>query len=241
MSWTTDGKTLLACSMDGSVAAVILSSKEMGTPIPDSKQYELMRDRYGKNFGTIANIKTSATMTNGAGPVVIENPEMLKNDANIKTTNGHDFSRSNSATSKNRLYPQGPTDKQIEARTSDGKRRITPIYIPMSTAENGTQISGTASRFGITEFGSSSTQERSKIAIEKRNDVVKPNVSPNKVICNNESSAEPLDKTEDQNKEPGKDVKAKKPETTEPKANIIQVHKFSALFRTISTKCFEFR
>ena len=90
--------------MDGSVAAVILTSKEIGNPIPDSKLYEIMRDTYGKNFGTIANHK-SASMTNG-GPVVIENPEMLKKDA-VKNTNGHDLSRSNSTgTSKPRLHPQ---------------------------------------------------------------------------------------------------------------------------------------
>ena len=90
--------------MDGSVAAVILTSKEIGNPIPDSKLYEIMRETYGKNFGTIANLK-SASMTNG-GPVVIENPEMLKRDA-VKNTNGHDLSRSNStSTSKPRLHPQ---------------------------------------------------------------------------------------------------------------------------------------
>ena len=98
------GKLLLACSMDGSVAAVILTSKEIGNPIPDSKLYEIMRETYGKNFGTIANLK-SASKTNG-GPVVIENPEMLKRDA-VKNTNGHDLSRSNStSTSKPRLHPQ---------------------------------------------------------------------------------------------------------------------------------------
>lgn len=192
LCWTSDGRVLLACSMDGSVAAVILDDKEIGTPIPDSKLYEMMRDQYGKNYGTIANLKTSSSMTNGGGPVVIENPEMLQNNnasnSKINVTNGHDFSRSNSASaSKPRLYPQGPTDKQIEARTSDGRRRITPIFIPMTSMENGAPGSGSgtpgaaASRFGITEFGSASTQERSKISVEKRDDIVKPNVSPNKV------------------------------------------------------------
>ena len=93
--------------MDGSVAAVILTSKEIGTPIPDSKLYEIMREQYGKNFGTIANLK-SKTMTNG-GPVVIENPEMLKagNGNAVKATNGHDLSGSNSTgTSKHRLHPK---------------------------------------------------------------------------------------------------------------------------------------
>ena len=93
-----------------------------------------MRSTYGKNYGTIANLATSSTsMTNG-GPVVIENPDMLKKDeTKTNATNGHDFSRSSFSnnSSKAKLYSrQNPTDKQIEARTSDGKRRITPIFIP---------------------------------------------------------------------------------------------------------------
>ncbi len=109
LSWSQDGKVLMACSMDGSVAAVILSAKEIGTPVPDSKLYDIMLDQYGKNFGTIANLKTSSgSMTNGAAktPMVIENPEMLKADTTIgngngtRTTNGHDaFMTGNSSTS----------------------------------------------------------------------------------------------------------------------------------------------
>ena len=99
----------LTVKMDGSVAAVVLNKKEIGNPIPDSKLYEIMRDQYGKNVGTIANLK-SASMTNG-GPVVIENPEMLKTGGcgnPVKATNGHDFSRSNSTSTsaKPRLHPQ---------------------------------------------------------------------------------------------------------------------------------------
>ena len=37
----------------------------------------------------------------------------------------------NGGGAKKKVYvPKGPTDKQIEARTPDGKRRITPIFIP---------------------------------------------------------------------------------------------------------------
>ena len=35
--------------------------------------------------------------------------------------------------------------------------------------------------FGSAEFGSSSTQEKSQIAIEKRDDIVTPNISPGKI------------------------------------------------------------
>ena len=36
---------------------------------------------------------------------------------------------------KKKSVPRGPTDKQIEARTPDGRRRITPIFIPPNSAE----------------------------------------------------------------------------------------------------------
>ena len=59
-------------------------------------------------IGTIANLATSSAcnITNG-GPVVIENPEMLKKDK-TSATNGHDISRSssNNSLAKSKLYPQ---------------------------------------------------------------------------------------------------------------------------------------
>jgi protein HIRA/HIR1 len=89
------------------------------------------------------------------------------------------------------LSPQGPTDKQIEARTSDGRRRITPIFIPPPSVDNGLDEAGglSASTFGMGEFASSSTQEKSRIAIEKRDDIVRPNVSPGKVSNENSNTA----------------------------------------------------
>ena len=71
------------------------------------------------------------------GTVVIENPDMLK--ASAKYSNGHTASPATAA--KTRLYLKGPTDKQIEARTSDGRRRITPIFIPPPAIENGATVS----------------------------------------------------------------------------------------------------
>ena len=49
---------------------------------------------------------SACNITNG-GPVVIENPEMLKKDK-TSATNGHDISRSssNNSLAKSKLYPQ---------------------------------------------------------------------------------------------------------------------------------------
>ena len=223
VSWSSDGQVLLACSMDGTIAATVLSREEIGKPIPDSRLYELLKDQYGKNFGTIANLKSASAITNG-GPVVIENPDMLKKKpSSVSSTNGFDGSRSsmasNTPTKNNKLHPKGPVDKQIEARTSDGKRRITPIFIPMAV-ENGSTPQQ-SQPFGLAEFGSSSTQEKSRIAIEKREGIVKPNVSPNKVK-NGEVSNPEATSSQQTNGTNQPSVKEEK-----PKVNIIQVRKFA--------------
>ena len=207
LTWSRDGKLLLACSMDGTVAAVILSDSEIGSTLSQDKVQELMVSQYGKNIGKAALAKAIINAkTNGvnSGPKIIENPDLLKANSNFDKNselvngNGHNGvenlnERSDSTTSskgaKLRLYPKGPTDKQIEAKTSDGRRRITPIYIPPPSLENGDDVEQNGSiNFGNAEFGSSSTQEKSKIAIELKNEIVTPNVSPGKFSNDNSNS-----------------------------------------------------
>ena len=137
----------------------------------------------------------------------------------------------------NKLYPQNPTDKQIEARTSDGRRRITPIFIPPPNVENGEhpEQSGTTSqRFGMVEFGSSSTQEKSRIAVEKRNDIVKPNISPGKTReneNNQKSDQDQNNKTTKQDTPPTSTSTASSVRKEEPKVNVIQVCKLGIQIR----------
>ena len=197
---------------------------------------------------------SACNITNG-GPVVIENPEMLKKDK-TSATNGHDISRSssNNSLAKSKLYPQvkdtsvsrqkkiffflnlkltsyslihpqNPTDKQIEARTSDGRRRITPIFIPPPNVENGApEQSATSQRFGMVEFGSSSTQEKSRIAVEKRNDIVKPNISPGKTRENEHPTSDDQNNMTKQDTPTTITSTASSVRNEEPKVNIIQVN-----------------
>ena len=89
------------------------------------------------------------------------------------------------------ILAQGPLDKQIEMKTSDGRRRITPIFIlPNSEAANsmmanpvanGTNGNSTSSEsLAKYHMQSSSSGAKSKIRIEKVDGVVEPNVSPGK-------------------------------------------------------------
>ncbi len=164
LSWSRDGRVLIACSMDGSVAAVVLKEEELGRPISEEKKRDLLSKMYGKNIGLPA-IKSSKKEVNGtSAPMVVENPELLLRP------NGDAPSPSRKPERlKEKPKPRGPTDKQIEARTSDGKRRITPIFIPPDESSQG---------FGSGEFQSQSTKETSTIEIEKKEGIVNPNVSP---------------------------------------------------------------
>ncbi|XP_063359905.1 protein HIRA [Cydia amplana] len=68
-----------------------------------------------------------------------------------------------------------PVDRQIETRTSDGKRRITPVFIPLTMVASeslGSIPTGTENCF------STSSQSKSRIRVERRDDIViHPNVS----------------------------------------------------------------
>ena len=81
------------------------------------------------------------------------------------------------------IAKRGPTDKQLEMMTSDGRRRITPIYIlPTSDNSNMTnsQNGNSCESFGKFQMQSSSSESKSKIVIEKLTGIVAPNVSPGK-------------------------------------------------------------
>ena len=53
LSWSKDGRLLLACSMDGTVAAVILSEAEIGKRLSQDRVEEMMIAQYGKNIGKV--------------------------------------------------------------------------------------------------------------------------------------------------------------------------------------------
>ena len=163
---------------------------------PDNRT-SMLTKIYGQNIGLVKNSK----------PIMIENPEFLK-----LTQNGNDSDaietdsapRVNGGTKLTPSFPKrGPTDKQLEMMTSDGRRRITPIFI-LPDAENTintTVINGNnCESFGKNQMQSSSSGAKSKIVIEKLDGIVEPNVSPGKksgspVSDNSQQSSSPAPKT----------------------------------------------
>ena len=88
---------------------------------------------------------------------------------------------------KKKLHPKGPTDKQIEAMTSDVKRRITPFFIPPMAMNGNVEVNEDSRSFGVTEFGSSSRKGRLDMSMKAMDKVVAPNISLGK-LRNNSSN-----------------------------------------------------
>ena len=135
LSWSTDGYELMVCSTDGSVAYICFSEKELGAPLPKQAIDDLYLSTYGcKCAGRQNTLSTSAD-------ILIEDPEMLKlhgtaekaqasTPENNKETGSPKSSVLNQSISLTSDSAKQPTiTKQMESRTKDGRRRITPVML----------------------------------------------------------------------------------------------------------------
>nr|XP_040025427.1 protein HIRA-like [Gasterosteus aculeatus aculeatus] len=124
ISWTLTGLGMLVCSMDGTVAYLDFSLDELGDPLNEEEKNSIHQNIYGKSLG-ITSTEAQLSTT------IIENPEMLK----------YQQERQSSARPlppKSTAWVDGGTledirknllKKQVETRTPDGRRRITPLCI----------------------------------------------------------------------------------------------------------------
>ncbi|NXQ44913.1 HIRA protein, partial [Catharus fuscescens] len=157
ISWTLNGLGILVCSMDGSVAFLDFSQDELGDPLSEEEKSNIHQSTYGKSLAIMTEAQLSTT--------IIENPEMLKyqqrqQQGDQKNSSLRDSS-GNSTAPKVASMVNGESledirknllKKQVETRTADGRRRITPLCIAQldtgdfSTAFfNSIPISGTLS------------------------------------------------------------------------------------------------
>lgn len=159
LSWSNDGYVLLACSGDGTIACLQFNEDQLGKPLSEEDKNSLYQRMYGKD----ATIDLSAQAEK---ELIIENAELLnvsqekprgppslipsaaKESPQVstpptsQTTSIQTIKNSTSSPSK-------PILKQTETRRPDGKRRITPMFIPISDSTSQSR----------TEFGSSSSQQ----------------------------------------------------------------------------------
>ena len=165
LSWTRKGFELLCCSVDGTVAYLSFSEEEIGKPLTKEEMAKLHKDTYGKSLAVSSSSNTAASQ-------VIETAAML---------NLQQMQKRQQMERKQQVLNQSAGDspqkgqqihsKQIETRTKDGRRRITPIFLapqpdlgeaplPFDASSNNTILS-------------TSSTETSKIIIERK-DLVSP-------------------------------------------------------------------
>ncbi|XP_033974150.1 protein HIRA isoform X2 [Trematomus bernacchii] len=135
ISWTLTGLGMLVCSMDGTVAYLDFSLDELGDPLNEEEKNSIHQNIYGKS---LAITSTEAQLST----TIIENPEMLKyqqeRQNSIQANSGPGSAGPESSAPKLNSMMNGESledirknllKKQVETRTADGRRRITPLCI----------------------------------------------------------------------------------------------------------------
>ncbi|XP_052737819.1 protein HIRA homolog [Bicyclus anynana] len=181
LSWSSDGLNLLACSSDGTVVCIQFTNKEIGTPLTIEEKNSFYEKIYGK---CLANESGGDLSSN----LLVECPEILlareKQEAKKELPKDESTPKSDKTQLKpvltpsptvSRDTPLRPMDRQIETRTSDGKRRITPVFIPLTSVDANESL---GSQPATESCFSTSSQSKSRIRVERRDDIViHPNVS----------------------------------------------------------------
>lgn len=131
ISWTLNGLGILVCSMDGTVAYLDFSQDELGDALNEEEKNTIHANIYGKSLAITTEAQLSTT--------IIENPEMLKYQQERHNAAQHANNASHDAqTPKLTSVVNGESledirknllKKQVETRTPDGRRRITPLCI----------------------------------------------------------------------------------------------------------------
>jgi protein HIRA/HIR1 len=162
LSWSHDGYVLLACSGDGTVACLQFNEDQLGKPLSEDDKNSLYQRMYGKD----ATIDISAQAEK---EMIIENSDLLNvtekprgppsllPQAAVAESPPVIFKPPQQATPKTvAASPNKPILKQVETKTADGKRRITPMFIPLTEDTPAAPM----------ELSSSSSS-RSQVVIEK--------------------------------------------------------------------------
>uniref|UniRef100_A0A2K6FHB4 Protein HIRA n=1 Tax=Propithecus coquereli TaxID=379532 RepID=A0A2K6FHB4_PROCO len=133
ISWTLNGLGILVCSMDGSVAFLDFSQDELGDPLSEEEKSRIHQSTYGKSLAIMTEAQLSTA--------VIENPEMLKyqrrqQQQQLDQKSAPAREPGSAASVAGVVNGESLEDirknllkKQVETRTADGRRRITPLCI----------------------------------------------------------------------------------------------------------------
>ncbi|XP_014226618.1 protein HIRA homolog [Trichogramma pretiosum] len=162
ISWSQTGLCCCACSKDGTTVFIQFNHDELGEPLDPASQLKLQENIYGKQ-------------TKGKF-LIIEDPSLYQEELPEPRPLEDLFKPPISSVKSNNVsseqpssIPKGPINKQIETKTKDGKRRITPMFIPV-TPDMEEDMEKVTSSEAEKPF-SSSSQAKSSIVIEKRDEV----------------------------------------------------------------------
>lgn len=173
LSWSNDGYVLLACSGDGTVACLQFNEEQLGKPLSEDDKNSLYQRMYGKD----ATIDISSQAEK---ELIIENADLLnlpqdkprgppslipntpKESPQIVSTPAPQTAIASSSPVSS--SPSKPILKQTETRRPDGKRRITPMFIPISDASSQSR----------TEFGSNTSTSSPQIEVQIQKEIKTP-------------------------------------------------------------------
>ena len=173
LSWSHDGYILLACSGDGTVACLQFNEDQLGKPLSEDDKNSLYQRMYGKDATIDISSQAekemivensdllSVTLEKPRGPPVLIPTTAVKESPPVTFKAPQITSTSVVST------PNKPILKQVETKTADGKRRITPMFIPLTEESPAAHA----------EL-SSSSQARSQIVIEKKTENVEVTAQP---------------------------------------------------------------
>lgn len=219
----------MACSWDGSVAYIEFDDKELGQIVSVEEKENLFQRMYGKkSFSTGVDKKAS---------VVIEDPDWIQPQLvgpsvpSVIEEDGGMLSSDSRASRTSQIVAKGPTDKQIETRTVDGRRRITPVFIPPLMEEDDAQSSHASNHSSaalVQPTFSSSTESRSKIVVEKRDEVTKPGLSST-------TSTSPSPPQVNARKEMSNILLSRRLERNEPERSVVSIRTSGSSAASVAT------
>ncbi|KAI3450698.1 hypothetical protein Pfo_007363 [Paulownia fortunei] len=162
LTWSPDGYSLFACSLDGTVATFHFDVNEIGDKLTDAELDDLKRNRYGDVRGRQGNLaetpaqllleaaSTKQTLSKRTNTVVPESQTSLKPSADLvvttkvnktivndgKKTEDAIIDGSNKVVSARMSSPV----KQKEYRRPDGRKRIIPEAVGVTAHQERTSI-----------------------------------------------------------------------------------------------------
>ncbi|XP_071697209.1 protein HIRA-like [Rutidosis leptorrhynchoides] len=131
LSWSPDGYSLFACSLDGTVATFQFEVKEIGQKLSDAELEELKKNRYGDVRGKQTNLAESpaqllleAASKKVTGNVINNNSSAIKSSSKVESLSDLGKNLDNNVSNKP-VQVSSPV-KQREYRRPDGRKRIIP-------------------------------------------------------------------------------------------------------------------